>query len=1443
MDSRHTPLLKPIKGLAISMSVSVALAATIIALTHQAAVAVAAPSVEASINAPAHPLAPAGQDVWTPLGGPLATGGQVNDIAVKPGVPDTVITLVGMPGDGGNTQIYRSLDGTGTWSAVYAGNFKQLYSIAITGTTAYAVGDGSNDPYDAIKKSSDGGATWSSAFTAEQDNNQYSFMAVAVAPSSGATVVAAGHTNANNLNRSLVVSSTNGGASWSEVLSVPDATSWGKFDAIAINPAMQSTMFVGGAYNNQAVIYRTTNGGQTWTQVFTATDIGGGQTPSQITALLIHPLTPTIVFAGTSYGPNVIYRSADNGASWQLVNEDTNWAGFQLAYKAPNTIYGTSEWGDVHVSTSGGLSGTWQQVGALNDGRAVIAVGASKLYAGTQNSGLAISSNGGADWTLANNGITSFVRPVSVIIDPHNSSKLFVGAGSGGGWLSVNGGHTWSRPANTAGWQPGQSVNAFAVNASNSNIVYAGAGSCHQGSVLRSSNGGLTFTPVYSPANVADCNGSNENIYAVAIAPSLATTVYAAGQYQMQNDQWRGLIARSTNDGASWTVVYSITNNSRIDMLAINPQNANMVLAAGQDCSSGPCVATIVRSTDGGVTWLTRLSVPDGREMSSIAISEQDPTVMIAATQQYQMYKSTDSGATWTMMHCAPWMGACSLPGNQTGSSGSLVAFDPHSSDHIFLAGWGYVAESFDGGITFTDNGRLNAGAPQADPGAFAAGYAGSTLTLYAGFSGVWKFQATKLLQVLQPWTAWGGPIASGGQVNDLAVISGTPDTAFALVGTPGDGGNTKVYRSIDNAAHWTAVYTGSANKLFAVSVAGQTVVAVGQGSNTPGDAIVESTDSGANWSPLFNSSSLNNNQINFDAVALDPNQSSTIVAAGRYNGNWNGGVVVSSTNGGATWTNVLEMHNSNGEFYALAINPSNPATLFAAGRYDNNGVIYRSTNAGLSWTQVFTTSDVGAWMLPQQVNALLIHPLTPNIIFAGTGPGPNVIYRSTDNGDTWLLVSDRSHWAGYRLGFRAPNTIYGIYDGGDVYVSASGGVSGTWSQMGSISDNNPAFAVGATTLYGGGSNGGVHISTNNGTDWVSMNTGVRSLVLPQSIAVDPRNPAKIFVGAGSGGGWLTTNTGQSWTNPNNTAGWWTGYPLNVFAINPANSNIVYAGSSSCHQGSVLRSGDGGLNFTPVFTPANNVECSDNNENISAIAIAPSLTTTVYAGGQYQLPGDQWRGMIARSVNDGATWAIIYSLSNNSRIDMLAINPMDASKVFAVGQDCSSGPCQGVILRSINSGGSWTKRLTDASANEMQSITIEPHNPTVLYAANNNYRVYRSTDSGDTWMPVHCVPWDGSCALPSSQKNSSGWLVVADPVENGHIYLSGWGYIAESRDSGITWVRIDQGIPNMDPRALVVTRVGITQTVYAGMSGVWSYQQELVVTMQYTSYMPMVSRP
>jgi hypothetical protein len=103
--------------------------------------------------------------------------------------------------------------------------------------------------------------------------------------------------------------------------------------------------------------------------------------------------------------------------------------------------------------------------------------------------------------------------------------------------------------------------------------------------------------------------------------------------------------------------------------------------------------------------------------------------------------------------------------------------------------------------------------------------------------------------------------------------------------------------------------------------------------------------------------------------------------------------------------------------------------------------------------------------------------------------------------------------------------TIYRFVVIVSVFITSMNSLYAQWTQANGPYDGAiAALAVSGTNLYAGGS-GGVFLSSNNGTSWTAVNTGLTNTIV-HAIAV---SGADIYAGT-DGGVFLSTNNGANWT-------------------------------------------------------------------------------------------------------------------------------------------------------------------------------------------------------------------------------------------------------------------------------------------------------------------------
>ena len=326
----------------------------------------------------------------------------------------------------------------------------------------------------------------------------------------------------------------------------------------------------------------------------TWTPLGPNNVGGRTRALLIHPTTPSIMYAaGVSGG---VWKTTNGGGNWSPLTElIANIAVSSLAFDPsnPNIIYaGTGEgffaYGSIRgagifKSTDGGT--TWQQIARTNNNdnfyyvnKIIISPNNSqRIYAATKN-GVWRSLNGGVSWVQTLNGDSIAGGCQDMVIRTDKTSDYIVASCGTFQQAQV---FRNTDAANTNNWpvvltEPMMGRTALALAPSNQNIIYASASSVDKGSeyqhglhaVFRSSSSGDAGSWTKQVQNT-DPNKLNTLILSNPLLATLRDCGFV-GQNQMDSQGW-----------------YDNT-------IAVDPKDENRVWVGGID---------LFRSDDGGVNW------------------------------------------------------------------------------------------------------------------------------------------------------------------------------------------------------------------------------------------------------------------------------------------------------------------------------------------------------------------------------------------------------------------------------------------------------------------------------------------------------------------------------------------------------------------------------------------------------------------------------------------------------------------------------------------------------------------------------------------------------------------------------------------------------------------------------------------------------------------------
>jgi photosystem II stability/assembly factor-like uncharacterized protein len=543
----------------------------------------------------------------------------------------------------------------------------------------------------------------------------------------------------------------------------------------------------------------------------------------------------------------------------------------------------------------------------------------SRIYLGTTDSWIYVSSDGGSSWSrLARLGDRDNLVVDSLVVDRSDANTLFAGAHfwamdhpDGGIYISHDRGLTWSEVAE----MHGQSVQALVQARSNPRILIAGT----LRGVYRSADKGLHWHEI-SPPGGAEIH----EVESIAIDPYDPEIIYA-GTWHLP---WK------TNDGgAHWSNIHQgVIDDSDVFSMIVDPSRPSVMFLSA--CSG------IYKSDNFGYEFRKVQGIPStARRTRSLRMDPADRNTVYAGTTE-GLYKTTDGGENW----------------NRTTGPDVIVNdvyVDPRNPKHVLLAtDRSGVLASEDGASAFEAS---NTGFSQRQVAALLVDEKSSS-TMYAGvindktYGGVfvssdlgrtWKQQSDGL---------HGDDVFVLAQSDDGTLLAGSSNGIFRwdgsswvqadALGSPDPplpapdrikaGGHGKKPRHKHLAAVKAPAPAQLRGRVSALAIAGETwFAATSQG-------IFRSTDHGSAWSPMLTAEAAKalSGSGDYQTIATDGKR----VFVGRREG-----IVVSGDNG-ASWQ-PLQFPAGLTTLSSLAFTPD--GTLWAGGR---EGVSL-SQDQGKTWT------------------------------------------------------------------------------------------------------------------------------------------------------------------------------------------------------------------------------------------------------------------------------------------------------------------------------------------------------------------------------------------------------------------------------------------------------------------------------------------------------------
>jgi hypothetical protein len=733
-----------------------------------------------------------------------------------------------------------------------------------------------------------------------------------------------------------------------------------------------------------------------------------------------------------------------------------------------------------------------------------------------------------------------------------------------------------------------------------------------------------------------------------------------------------------------------------------------------------------------GGAWTWRGPGNIGGRLRAINIHPTTTTTMFAGSVSGGMWKTTDSGTSWAPVN--DFMANLAITAIVRDPANAAVMY-ASTGEGFFnvdaLQGAG-IFKSIDSGTTWAQL-AATAGSSYQYTNRIALSANGSILLAATNFNGIFRS--------IDGGAIFTNPLA-GQRVLDIRFLPGSNTLAVA------GGQSHNAWYTTDGGASWFAA-TGLG------AAGGRVELGVGTGNivyasldhnpyNSNSGQVYQSTDGGQSYTLRSTPSHLSTQGWYDNVVWVDPTNPANVVVAGIN--------IWKSTDSGGTFTRISGIHT---DHHTLTSHPNYNGTT--------NRTVYLGEDGGAYVaTDIMVATTGGGWQ--NLNNNLGVTQFYGAAAHAGTG---RIMAGAQDNGTltyngatgTWTSMfggdggwcasdpTDSNYWYGEYVYLNIHRSSNGGGPGSGDYISGQywNGSAYVWKAppyriddaMNSTANFISPFIIdpnNANRILGGGaslwrtSDAKTVNTTVVGPTWAAIkaSTGLGNIY---SIAVAPGNSDIIWVGHGNGDIYRTANgtaVTPVWVKvdiaslPNRA--------VLRLAIDPLNSNRVYAAFGGFNADNLWRTIDNGVSWADVSGPLPSAP-------IRSVVIHPDDSNYVYVGTEVGVFG---------SGDNAATWSPSNEGPANVSVDELLW--MDRTLVAAThGRGVFTIP----LPLSCAYGG-----LTSATNNSTATCNIDLgwSAATVPCGSPLKYNVYRSTTSGFTPGPANRI---ASCQTGNSYSDQS----------------------------------------------------------------------------------------
>ncbi len=663
------------------------------------------------------------------------------------------------------------------------------------------------------------------------------------------------------------------------------------------------------------------------------------------------------------------------------------------------------------------------------------------------------------------------------------------------------------------------------------------------------------------------------------------------------------------------------------------------------------------------------------------------------------------------------------------------------------------------------------------------------------------------------------GPAGMSGRVTAIDVDLSDEDRIF--IGTASGG----VWSSENGGITWEPLFDEAATQSIGSLKINQNnpdEIWVGTGEGNPrnshnsGGGIYRTLDGGKNWELM------GLEQTKIIHRILISSEDSDIVYAGALGPAWGDTQhrgVFKTTDGGKTWNKILYVDQRTG-VADMVMDPVNPNKIFVA-MWDfrrtpwdfvsggKGSAMYRTIDGGTNWDKLTDEDGLPKGDLGRM--GIAISHSKPNIVYALIEAEENALFKSTDGGYKWNLISKKNignrpfYYAELYVDTQNENRLFNLY----TYLSRSEDGGKSFKQIAdygnSVHPDHHAFWQSPTdpNYLIDGNDGGMNISRDGGDTW----RFVSNLPVGQfyHVNVDHDFPYNVYGGMQDNGSWVGPGFALKSGGITNHD-WQELYFGDGFDVSPHPKDSRYGYAMS--QGGNIGYYDRETGYTkfikPVIADTTRLRYNWN----AALAQDPFNDCGAYFGSQFvhysKDCGESWETIspdlttndIKKQQQDKSGGLTIDATFAENHTTILAIGPS-----YHKQGDIWVGTDDGKLQHTTDGGQNWTNvynKLPGAPAfGWIPQIHISKINKGELFVVVNNYRMndwtpylYHSKDNGASFRRI------------ANASNTDGFIcsVLQDPEEENLLFMGTDVGLYFSLDHGQSWTKWGKGFPSVQIR-------------------------------------------